>query len=277
MSGAGIGGNGVIAGNQGIGLARRPFVQPIAPLLAGLTHQPIDDIERRVEDAAQVGQHIGHAHQVVIVGPGVTPGLAGHQAKEIFQAQSDAHESVIFHFGHRDEFVDLHRVLGQQVLIEHLPAARHRIGPGGRFCAVDVGDVEFAQHRQHGGGRLGIGALVHSVITHVRAHQRGTGFLAQEAQHRPGYLLADQLLQQPFVVHPSCPRLVLIEFDADALGFAKFFPHPLQRRRRPFEGPVNFFVAGLVIALHRPHAIIECRSIQSPFLIGEDPAVGRGN
>ena len=54
----------------------------------------------RVEDAADVRQHVGHAHQVVVVVARAAQRLHRHQAKQVLQAQRHAHEGVVLHLLH---------------------------------------------------------------------------------------------------------------------------------------------------------------------------------
>ena len=55
-----------------------------------------------------IGQHIRHAHEVVVVVARAPQRLDRHQAKQVLEAQGDAHEGMILHLLHRD---DAHRRL----------------------------------------------------------------------------------------------------------------------------------------------------------------------
>ena len=90
----------MIAGDEHVGDARR-LLPGCAPLAARLCDQAVDDVERRIEEPPDVGQHVGHAHQVVEVLACASIGLAhGHQAKEVLERQRDAHKGVVLHALH---------------------------------------------------------------------------------------------------------------------------------------------------------------------------------
>ncbi len=150
-----------------------------------------------IEDAAQVGEDVRHAHQVMVVAARASTGLERHQAEQILQTQGDAGEKVVLELLDGDHRVRLESRARDGVLLEHLPAAR-RIDPNHPIVvAVDERHVELAQHRQQLHGRLvRMGRALHAHI-----HDENLGFrpLAQQAQRGTRHRIADQLLAMPLV------------------------------------------------------------------------------
>ncbi len=75
---AGVGSNDLIARHQAVDDTRSAHTIP--PLLAGLANQSIHNVERRVDNPANICQHIGHPDEVMIVvtrtsvgAPGISP------------------------------------------------------------------------------------------------------------------------------------------------------------------------------------------------------------
>ncbi len=91
----GVGCHRMIAGNQHIDHTRQPLV--IAPLHTGLAYQPINDAESRVKQTSEIGQHIGHTHQMMVVVTWFVVRHLGHQPKEVLQCEGDTHESMVLH------------------------------------------------------------------------------------------------------------------------------------------------------------------------------------
>ena len=60
------------------------------------------------------------------------------QAEEVFQAQRDAHKTVVFHFGYRDEGVGFTQRGRQLILGKHQAAARHFVALKGWITRLDV-------------------------------------------------------------------------------------------------------------------------------------------
>ena len=180
----GIGGDGMVACDQGVGCLRRAFVAAIAPFAPGLADQRIDDVERGVEDAPQVGQHVGHPHEVVIVGARVALRLTWHQPKEILERQGDAHKGVVLDLADGDKLIDIDCAFGQKILAEHLATAGDTDRAIGGLGAIDMGDVELAQDGQHGSCHPRVGAFIHGIEADIGVDDLGGGAFAQEGAAR---------------------------------------------------------------------------------------------
>jgi len=105
MRAARIRGDGVVAGEQRIRDLRRALVAPVAPLPACLPHQAVYNIQRWVQDAAQIGQHVGHPHQVMVIAAHLALRLRRHEAKEVLERHRHTHKGVVLQLGHGDELV----------------------------------------------------------------------------------------------------------------------------------------------------------------------------
>ena len=73
----------------------------------------------------EIGQQIGHTHDMVKIGAGVAFWFAWGQAKKIFGTEGDAHKEVIFELGDRDKLIHIDRGFGQHIFLKHQPTARH--------------------------------------------------------------------------------------------------------------------------------------------------------
>ena len=184
----------MIAGDEHVGDARH-LLSRGAPLAAGLGDQAIDDVERGVEEPSDVGQHVGHAHQVVEVLPRAPVRLAhGHQAKEVLERQRDAHKGVVFHALHVHQRVGLHDAFGHHVLAEHLPAAGYLVDAEGRHVGVHIGHVKFAHQRRQLGGRRRVRIVLAQIDRDVGEEEFGVGIFAQQADDGACDFVAHQLL-----------------------------------------------------------------------------------
>ena len=76
----------------------------------------------RVVVDGEVCQQIGHAHDMVKIGAGMTFWLARRQPEEIFHAEGNAHKHVILQLGDGYKFIDIDRGFGQQIFFEHKAA-----------------------------------------------------------------------------------------------------------------------------------------------------------
>ena len=219
----------MVARHQAIYHPRQPL--PVAPFHAGLADQRIYDVQRRVHDPPDVGQHVGHAHQMMVIVAGTAAiALARRQPEKVLQAAGDAHIGMVLDGRHRDHGIGLDHALHQNILPKELAAAGNRRRPVGRTRAVEVGDVELAQEVGHRHRLLQRAVLVHHKIAAIGADDLGACPLAQQAEHRPANAITDQLLALARIIDAGVGRLVLIELDDNAPSPFEAWP-----RRAPGE------------------------------------------
>ena len=125
----GIGGYDLVARDEGVAHAALAV-----PLTTPLTCRGVDDIEARVGNARQIGEHVGQPDCVVEVCAHASLRRdRGCEAKQVLCAKRDSHEEVVLHLGNGDDLICFAEAAAERVALEHAAASRHVVlGEGGQ-------------------------------------------------------------------------------------------------------------------------------------------------
>ena len=150
------------------------------------------------------------------------------QAEEVFQAQGDAHKTVIFHLGQRDKGVGLTQSGRKLVLGKHDPAARHLVALKGRVASLDVFDAEFLQDRPS--VEIVARALARRREAGIEREDLRVAALPQKPQRGPHHVVVHQFLPPPADSADAIGAHLHVDLDADSPRLFDLGPRPVQGR-----------------------------------------------